>query len=145
MCPILLFPISFQSSDQVKLDFWGFIIRIPLIVKSQGAKKWTFLPRDQWLSNLEIWNSGYCWLRICRNLEFHFVRYEVLDERRWWFTRRSPLKFIQIHLSEGAKLMKMFSSLTLLRLGGGAQSVPLRFLPYRAKTVCSRLMKLSDF
>ena len=34
--------------------------------------------------------------------------------------------------------------LTLLRLGG-AHCAPYRFLPFCAKTVCSRLMKLCDF
>ena len=41
-----------------------------------------------------------------------------------------------------AYAIKLLTGLTLFRLGGGAQY---RFLPCSAKTVCSRLMKLSDF
>ena len=81
-----------------------------LKVRSEILKKnRTFLPRDRWLSKYELWNSGY-WLRTCKNFQFCGIGYEVLDERRCWFTHRSPLIFIQIHSSEGAILTQILVS-----------------------------------
>ena len=39
MYQIFVIQITFQSFNRVELDFWGFVIRISLSVKSQRTKK----------------------------------------------------------------------------------------------------------
>ena len=46
MYQIFLIQMAFESSDSVKLDFLGFVIRICLNVKSQWTKNRGFMPSD---------------------------------------------------------------------------------------------------
>ena len=52
MYQIFLIQIAFQCSDEVELNFRGFVIKIALNFKSRGTEKWNFLPKGPTTSQI---------------------------------------------------------------------------------------------
>ena len=82
MYHIFLIQIAFQSSDRVKLDFWGSAIKIALNFTPEGLKKSNFLPKGsttfQNFGNETLIIAKY---KYVEKIQFCCVGYKVMAKR----------------------------------------------------------------
>ena len=106
------FRYRFKALNEWSLIFVVFRSKWLWISDTKGLKNSNFSPKAPTTLKLEIWNSGYCWLRTCK-----ISKIAVMDMKLWmeedldlhtnhlW----SSFKFIHLKMQDLCKIFSSFS------------------------------------